>query len=172
MGEATIKLVNHADRPDQWRQGLSREIQTLINECLDGSGTKATVSWGRGTHADNLVLHFVQDVEHSYIQANLPGDALKSHIAGHTRTSKGITGSEFYFMSGSPGDRGQRKYIGYAKVALHEALHNLFPGWTEKEMHGNAGGGGLAAATPQLPPTDRNKELFKRGFSVKNKQLL
>ena len=172
MGEATIKLVNHTDRSLEWRQGISREIQKLINECLVKSGTTAAVSWGSATHADNLVLHFVQEVENSYVQANLPGKPPKLHLGGFTRTKDGITGCEFYFKSGPSGQRKQIKYSGYAKIALHEALHDLFPNWTEEEMHGAGGGGGLAASPPKVPPTKRNKELFKRGFSVKNKQLL
>ena len=73
---------------------------------------------------------------------------------------------------GRKDDRHQYRYTAYAKVALHEALHNLFPGWSEADMHGPAGGGGLAASPPQVPPTEKNKEMLVRGLSIKNEQLL
>ena len=35
-------------------------------------------------------------------------------------------------------------------------------------MHGPNGGGGLAASPPQLPITEKNKELMRRGISIKS----
>ena len=58
-----------------------------------------------------------------------------------------------------------------ARLAVHEALQNLFPFWKKGELHVN-GGGGLALKNPQLPMTERNKEMLRRGLSVKNPQLL
>ena len=52
-----------------------------------------------------------------------------------------------------------------------ESLHNLFPGWTEDDMH-NHGGGGLPNPRPNLPPTDKNKEMLLRELSIWNEQLL
>ena len=60
----------------------------------------------------------------------------------------------------------------YAKLAFHEALHNQWPGWSNADMHGAKGGGGLAASPPQLPMTDKNKDLMRRGIAMKNEQLL
>jgi hypothetical protein len=60
----------------------------------------------------------------------------------------------------------------YARLAFHEAMHNQLPGWSNADMHGPNGGGGLAASPPQLPMTDKNKELMRRGIAIKNAQLL
>jgi hypothetical protein len=172
MAKASVKLVNHTSEQGAWLSGLQQAIQKLFDECLKGLSNSAIVSWGTGAGSDNLVLHFVQDVDHSYVQAKLPGAALKEHIAGHTRTQKGVTGTEFYLFTGPAANRSRSKYIGYAKIALHESLYNLFPGLSEAELHGRQGGGGLAASPPKLPPTEKNKEMINRGLSNKNKQLL
>jgi hypothetical protein len=39
-------------------------------------------------------------------------------------------------------------------------------------MHGQAGGNGLALSPPQLPITQENKNLVRRGIAIKNAQLL
>jgi len=172
MASSSVRLVDHTSTPDTWRQGLKKAIQDLFDQCFAGTSDKVTVEWGTGAATDNLVLHFVEDVEHSYIQQKLPGDPIKEFIGGHTRTQNKVTGSEFYKLIGKKGQRSRATYTGYAKLALHESMHNLFPGWTEADMHGPAGGGGLAASPPQLPPTEKNKELMRRGLSIKNAQLL
>jgi hypothetical protein len=59
-----------------------------------------------------------------------------------------------------------------AKIAVHESFHNLLPALSDADVHGPAGGGGLALSPPKLPPTDKNKELIRRGFTVKTAQQL
>jgi hypothetical protein len=173
MATFSIKLVDHTlHSSDTWRAGITKKIQELFDVCLSGTGDSAFVQWGTSSQSDNLVLHFVFDVDNSYVQQKLPGAALGETIGGHTRTQKGETGSEIYKFSGPKGNRTSSKYVGYAKLAMHEFMHNLFPGWSEGDMHGKAGGGGFAASPPQLPPTEKNKELLRRGLAVKNKQLL
>ncbi|MDB5375388.1 MAG: hypothetical protein JWP04_4030 [Belnapia sp.] len=174
MTQFSVSLVDHATGSTaDWRKGLLKTIQDLFDECIAPTSVhQVTVAWGAGGATDNLVLHFVEDVDHSYVQAKLPGAALKEHIGGHTRTQGKVSGSEFYRLIGMRDDRKQYRYAAYAKVALHESLHNLFPGWSESDMHGPAGGGGLAASPPQVPPTEKNKEMLVRGLSVKNEQLL
>jgi hypothetical protein len=171
MASFSVKLVDHTGTPERWRQGLKKVIQDLFDQCLAGTSDKVTVEWGTGVEADFLVLHFVEDVDHSYVQQKLRGDPLKEDIGGHTRTQKKVTGSEFYKFIGKKGQRSQYSFNGYAKLALHESMHNLLPYWTESEMHGPDGGFGLAASPPHLP-TEKNKELIRRGFSVKSAQLL
>jgi hypothetical protein len=168
-----VTLVDHGTSTNaQWRQGLCDEIQALFDLCIPPTTAhKVIVAWGAGTKTDNLVLHFVEDVDHSYIQAKMPGVPLKEHIGGHTRSNGKLTGTELYRLVGMKNARAQYKYTAYAKVAVHESLHNLFPGWTEHDMHTN-GGGGLAESPPKLPPTDKNKEMLLRGLSIWNEQLL
>jgi hypothetical protein len=72
MAKASVKLVNHTSEQGPWLSGLQQAIQKLFDECLKGLSNSATVSWGTGAGSDNLVLHFVEDVNHSYIQAKLP----------------------------------------------------------------------------------------------------
>jgi hypothetical protein len=173
MTTFSVKLVDHTGTPDKWLQGLRSQIQDLFDQCIAPTSVhRVVVTWGTGVKDDNLVLHFVEDVDHSYIQQKLPGALINEFVAGHTRTQKNVTGSEFYKLVGKKGERALFKYVGYAKAALHESMHNLFPAWSEADMHGPAGGGGIAASPPQLPPTDKNKELLLRGLSIKNEQLL
>ncbi|MGA8943604.1 MAG: hypothetical protein WB502_12960 [Thermoactinomyces sp.] len=172
MAIYVVKLVDHTDSDETWLLGLGSKIQDLFNTCMEGSSHQVKVVWGTGAVTDNLVLHFVNDVDHSYIQQKMPGEPLSESIAGHTRHRNGIAGTEFYKFVGPRGNRKQFPYINYAKIALHESLHNLFPGWTAAELHGPAGGGGLASIKPELPPTEKNKEMIQRGLSVRNPQLL
>src|SRR5262245_433643 len=118
MANFSIKLVDHtAKSVDKWKAGITTEIQALVDACLDGTNDTASVLWGTASPSDNLVLHFVFDVDNSYVQQKLPGKALEEHIGGHTRTQKGVTGSEIYKFSGLKGKRTSSKFIGYAKLA-------------------------------------------------------
>jgi len=126
------------------------------------------VDWGAGAASDAIVLHFVEDVDHSYLSEKWPGNEIRVDAGGHTRTRGKITGSEFYYRGG-----GRPLHdVSYAKLAFHEALHNQLPGWSNDDLHGEKGGGGLAASPPQLPMTDKNKELMRRAIAVKHEQLL
>lgn len=168
----TVKLVDHTNTEIGWRLRLVYEIQKLFDQCTEGSSKHAVVSWDNAVNTDNLVIHFVKDVEHSYIQQKMPGAPLKEFIGGHTRHKSGVSGSEIYKFVGPRDNRHQLTHIEYAKLALHESLHNLHPGWTQDDLHGHRGGGGLAASPPQLPPTNVNKEMIQRGLSIRNPQLL
>jgi hypothetical protein len=151
MTNFAVTLVDHGTNTnDKWRQGLRDEIQALFDLCIPPTTVhRVIVAWGTGTKTDNLVLHFVEDVDHSYIQAKMPGDPLKEYIGGHTRTSGKLTGTEFYRLVGMKNARAQYKYTAYAKVAVHESLHNLFPGWTEDD------GRGWPSGVPAQIATDR-----------------
>ncbi|KPV55853.1 hypothetical protein QJ48_30970 [Paenibacillus sp. A3] len=168
----SVKLVDHTGSDASWLDGLEKKIQSVFDECMKGSSHKVVVSWGKGVATDNLVLHFVQDVDHSYIQQKMPGAPIKEDIGGHTRTQGKVVGSEIYKLAGPRGDRRQHTYTGYSKLALHESLHNLYNWWSDSQLHGSLGGGGLAAAVPQLPPTALNKELIQRGLNIKTKDQL
>jgi hypothetical protein len=170
MPNATIIVVNHTSESNAWMQGLANAIRSLFGQCLAGSNMTATVAVGTATANDNFVVHLVEDVNHSYLQTKMPGQGLRADIGGHTRTQGGTTGTEIYLYTGA--SRSRATYTGYAKLTVHEALHNLFPGWTAGELHGPNGGGGLALSPPHLPPTATNKEMIARGLSIRNAQLL
>jgi hypothetical protein len=131
------------------------------------------VSWGTGTQLDNVVIHFVEDRGHSYILQKWPKAIIKPEAGGHTHCHGALSCTELYESVG-----GQRQHVRQLGVlAFHETLHNLFPYWTEAEMHNLDGGGeaaGLAAERvgPHSKMTDRNKEMLRRSFSLKNPQCL
>ncbi|HVS38792.1 MAG TPA: hypothetical protein VMS17_24765 [Gemmataceae bacterium] len=168
MASYSVKLVNHTRATDRLQQSIKMHLQGLFDQVFDGTNDKAAVDWGTGAASDSIVLHFVQDVDHSYLSDKWPGNEIRADAGGHTRTRGKISGSEFYFRSGGT----HLHDVGYAKLAFHEALHNQFPGWSNDDLHGSKGGGGLAASPPQLPMTDTNKEMMRRGLAVKNEQLL
>jgi hypothetical protein len=175
MANYSVKVVDHTGSQADWLKGLCKAIEDLFNKCLEGTSDTVTVTSGTGQQSDNLILHFVENVDQSFIQQKMPGGAaLKPTLAGHTRTRGKKTCTEFYKFILFPGETARRpaRYEGYAKTAVHESLHNLFPGWSEDDMHGGPGGGGLAASPPRLPPTQKNKELIRKGLSIKNDQFL
>jgi hypothetical protein len=168
MATYSVKLVNHTGATDRLKESIKKHLQDLFDQVFDGTSDKAVVDWGAGAASDAIVLHFVPDIEHSYISEKWPGNEIRADAGGHTRTRGKVTGSEFYLHSGGK----SLHDLSYAKLAFHEALHNQFPGWSNDDMHGRNGGGGLAASPPQLPMTDKNKELMRRGIAIKNEQLL
>lgn len=172
MAQYSIRLVDHTNSSDTLKQRIKKQIQDLFNEVFNGQSDNAAVEWGTGTQSDAIVLHFVEDVPNSYISQKMPGASHRADGGGFTRTRGNITGSEFYKFMVISGERTMVKDIGYAKIAFHESLHNQFPAWSNNDMHGPDGGGGLAASPPQLPLTEKNKELMRRGISIKNDQLL
>jgi hypothetical protein len=167
----SIKLVNHTNATDRLKNSIKSGLQGLFDQVFDGMSDTAVVNWGTGSASDAIVLHFVNDIANSYIDNKWPGAQIRADAGGHTRTRGRVTGSEFYLHVSNGAHRTAVHDSGYAKLAFHEALHNQFPGWSNSDLHGPDGGGGLAASPPQLPVTDKNKELMRRGISIKNEQL-
>ena len=58
----------------------------------------------------------------------------------------------------------------YGFIAFHEALHNLFP-WRD-DVHTAMGDGLAQANVPNEDPNEANKDWLRRGFAVRNSQLL
>jgi hypothetical protein len=171
----TAKLVDHTGSTATLQARLKKEIQGLFDQLFNGSSDSVTVDWGTYAPSDRIVLHFVPDIQSSYILQQFPGGAsIPPQNSGYTRTRGNITGSEFYKHVFDPETkkRSMLKDIGYAKAALHEAMHNQYPYWTDDDMHGTAkqrsagqvgsGGGGLAGYPPTLPITARNQELMQK----------
>ena len=173
MATYTVKLVNHTGATDRLKNAIKSGLQGFFNEVFDKTSDRAVVDWGSGVASDAIVLHFVDDVAASYLDQKWPGAAaIRGDAGGHTRTRAHVTGSEFYLHTVMNGRRASMHDSAYAKLAFHEALHNQWPGWSNADMHGAKGGGGLAASPPQLPMTDKNKDLMRRGIAMKNEQLL
>lgn len=168
MTSYSIKLVNHTQATPRLQGVIKTGIQELFDQVFSGTADSAVVDWGTGAASDSIVLHFVLDIANSYLQQQMPGNNIRGDAGGHTRSHGCITGSEFYLRSsGRP-----LRDSAYARLAFHESLHNQFPAWSNDDMHGPDGGGGLAASPPQEPMTDKNKELMRRGIATKNAQLM
>jgi hypothetical protein len=177
VADLSVKLVDHTpqnNNSDKLRQLIQTHLQDLFDEVFNGTVNRAPVTWGTGAASDALVLHFVEDMDHSYLKQKMTGVVFRRrNTGGHTHPNVGgITGSEFYQYPYVDGKRTHFKAISYAQLAFHEALHNQFPAWSEDEMHGDKGGKGLASETPTPPLTERNKELMRQGLPIKNAQLL
>jgi hypothetical protein len=173
MAVFTVKLVDHTGSTASLQARIKTEIQGLFKQLFDGSSDSVTVDWGTYAPSDRIVLHFAPDIASSYILQQFPGGAaIPTKNAGFTRTRNGVTGSEFYKHVLIDGKRHLLQDIGYAKNALHEAMHNQYPYWSDDDMHGSAGerkagkvgsgGGGLAGYPATLPVTARNKELMQK----------
>jgi hypothetical protein len=170
MTSFSVKLVDHTSSHDKFKARIRKEIQDLFDQLFDGSTATVTVDWGTYAPSDLIVLHFVADIAGSYILQKFPGGkSISPGNAGFTRTRDKLTGSEFYKYVVIDGKRTMVKDIGYAKAAVHEAMHNQFPYWTDDDMHGKDGGGGLASYPPTLPITSKNKELMQRAITFKGK---
>jgi hypothetical protein len=172
MAKFSVKLVDHTQGSAKLEPLIQKPLQGLFNEVFAGTSDSATVDWGTGMPSDQIVLHFVEDVAGSYLSQKMPGNSIRGDAGGHTRLQTGITGSEFYKVAVFDGKRTQVKATAMARLAFHEAMHNQFPGWTNAEMHGPLGGGGLATSPPQHSLSEKNKELMRRGMAIKNAQLL
>jgi hypothetical protein len=177
MANYTTKLVDRTSgTSSNLLKAIQDDTQSLFDEVFAGTTLQVAVSWGTATDKDNYVVHFVEDKTpaNSYLLRRWPQTTIDPAAGGHTHTSGAMSGSEVYKF----GDvsRTQHRGMGYAKLILHEFFHNQFP-FVKDDVHGPWGGGGLAAAVPVLfaPPdriNQRNKELIRRGFSVKTPQLI
>ncbi len=178
MANFTTKLVDRTSGPPpNLLRAIERDVQALFDEALEGTGMQVAVSWGAASEIDNYVVHFVEDKTpaHSYLLRTWPQAVIDPRAGGHTYRDGVKSGSEVYWFADN-GSRMQSHGIGYAKLILHELFHNQFPHVTSDEVHGDWGGGGLAAPVPVLSDrphriNDRNKELIRRAFLVRTPQL-
>lgn len=167
-----VKLVNHARATQRLQTSIQANLQDLFKQAFDGSSDSALVGLGTGTPNDSIVIHIVDDIASSYIQQQMKGSSIRVDAGGHTRTVGNVTGSEIYLRMDFGGHRSMVADREYARLAFHEALHNQFPAWSNADMHGPPGGGGLAGAIPREPMTQINKDLMRRGIAIKTPQLL
>jgi hypothetical protein len=167
-----VKLVDHTQGSAHLLQLIQKPLQELFTAVFDGTSDSATVSWGTGDPSDNIVLHFVEDVAGSYLGQKMPGNVIRADAGGHTRTQASITGSEFYKVAVFDGKPTQVRASAIARLAFHESMHNQFSSWSNDDLHGSRGGGGLATSPPGHNLTDVNKALMRRGMAIKTAQLM
>src|SRR5258708_33846848 len=74
MATYTVKIVDHtkSDEFQKYKGGIKRLAQERFDEAFKDTSDTVTVSWGNGTEKDDLVMHFVQDVDHSFIKTKWP----------------------------------------------------------------------------------------------------
>ncbi len=173
MPELTVTLVDHT-------QGTSDNLKALIMHHLedflldllfvDSEVSAVNMRWMNPTPPpdQDLVLHFVENVASSYVSQMMPGKAHRADGGGFTRTQSGVTGSEFYKVPLVDGNPTRFTAIGYAKVAAHEAIHNI-TGMTNIQLHGR---GGLANSPPKLPVANDNRSIVQAALGNIPTQLL
>lgn len=167
MTTFTVKLVDHRESTSHETSGIQKSIERVFGLAFDGTSDQVSVSWGSGDAADNLVIHFVEDIAHSYLLTKWPKMKKPDPEAGgHTHSHGSQSGTELYRKRPS----GKIHLSQYGVLAFHEALHNLFP--FRDDVHTNMGGGIASAHIPNEDPNDENKQWLRRGFSGKNPQLL
>jgi hypothetical protein len=96
MAKYSIKIVDHTNSSDGFKARIQHELQGLFDEVFDKTSDSAVVSWGAGTASDNAVIHFVDDVASSYVDAKWKGATIRADAGSHTRIHGKISGSEFY----------------------------------------------------------------------------
>ena len=170
MPSISITVVDHINSATKLSLLIQRHIEEIFSDLLSSDDVSVVnVRWMTSSPAagdQDLVLHFVKDVASSYIAQNMPGAPISTVDGGFTRSRGDVTGSEFYrYPLGFP--KGATA-MGYAKLAAHEAMHNV-TGLGNAQLHGL---GGISSSPPQLPVTDDNRTLFQNSLSGIPNQLL
>ena len=174
MPEITVTVVDHTNSP-RLMPLIQRHLEDIFSDLLSSPGELAvanvrTVIVSPKADEQDLVLHFVENIANSYVAANMPGKPIQTIDGGFTRPGPKMTGSEFYkFPTDAKGKSlGQFKAIGYAKLAAHEAMHNVSRLDNDK-LHPQ---GGVGASPPQLPVNDANRKVFQASLGNIPDQLL
>jgi hypothetical protein len=169
MANYSIKLCDHSGATSTVTQSIQSELQGFFTRVFAGTSDNATVAWGTGSASDDIVLHFVEDVAHSYIvqafQKKRPPN-INPLAGGHTSLRDHKICSEFYkTVTGKNGKVRPMSGRDYAKLAFHESLHNVFPGWTEQDLMGH---GGLADTPVGSDLNQWDIDTMRKGISIKS----
>jgi hypothetical protein len=167
MTNYIVKLVDHRTSTTSETTKIQASIQRVLGLAFVGTNDGVNVSWGTGAAGDCLVIHFVEDIAHSYLRGTWPKIPIDPAAGGHTHAHGSLAGTELYRTRPS----GPLTLHRYGALAFHEALHNLFPFRTDQ--HTAMGDGIASAHIPDMDPNDTNKEWLRRGFAPPhNPQLL
>ena len=175
MPKISITLYDHTDDSATLMPLISKKLEAIMVDLLTtdagaGTVTMKTVTSSPKDADQDLVLHFVKNIDNSYIAAKMPGNPIKPEDGGVTRPQGGKTGSEIYkFPNDKEGKpQGQFKASGYAKIGAHELMHNA-TGLTNKDLHNQ---GGIGASPPSPTVNDDNRKAFQAALGKLPKQLL
>jgi hypothetical protein len=166
MATYSVKLVDHRSSTHAETAAIAATIARVMGLAFVGTRDSVNVSWGSSAASDDLVLHFVEDIAHSYLRQTWPQMTVDPNAGGHTHMHGSLAGTELYRTRPS----GPLHLRRYGALAFHEALHNLFP--FRSDQHTAFGGGIAAAHIPDQDPNDANKAFLRQGFSVRTRQLL
>jgi hypothetical protein len=174
MPQITVTVMDHTNSP-QLVPLIVHHLGDILRDLLSSSSEAGVVNIRSVTTSpsdddQDLVLHFVDNIASSYVATQMPGPAITPVDGGVTRPRPEKTGSEFYkFPTDINGKSlGQFKAIGYAKLAAHEAMHNVTR-LDNNKLHPQ---GGVGASPPHLPVNDENRKAFQAGLGNIPKQLL
>lgn len=161
----SVKIVDHRSSTAAETAAVGASVSTVLGLAFAGTSDSVSVSWGAGSAGDNYVMHFVEDIAHSFLRTRWPSAVIDPNAAGHTSGTGSLSGTELYRVTPT----GQVRLSAYGRLAFHEALHNLFP--FRNDTHTAMGGGLAAANIPNVAPNPINIDFLRRGFSVKNPQF-
>lgn len=107
----------------------------------------ADFSWERGSvQAHDLVIYFLPSIKSSFISNTFKAQPKHTSGSGGTFPSPSGMITEVY-LDAMEGDNAYSRLV--AKLAFHECMHNKIDASTPAtvaDIHGKAGGGGLASA--------------------------
>lgn len=169
MAAYSIKLVNHTSLPAGQLQSICASLQTFYSQVFQGTADRASVQVGTGTTGDNIVIHFVEDVDHSYLQQVMPGTPLRAMIAGHTRERRGTVCTEIYRRVLIRDTVRELPPVRYAEAAFHESMHNVDPAATEQQINAT---GGMGSNPIGHAVTDDNKTWIRSKIVTRRRQQL
>ena len=167
MPQITVTLVDRTGAAasashESFKMGIMQELVKILDDLIhsDSEATVINTRWVNQSPASgdqDVVIHWVPDRDQSYLRKKWPSVQIAQNASGHTYIDKDMTGSEFY--------RRPRLQTpeAYAKIAAHEAMHNITRLGNQK-LHGQRGLAGDGAGTPHLPVTDNDKTLVQAGM--------
>lgn len=170
MASYSIKLCDHTGPSNNLQSSIQGELQGFFTRVFAGTSDTATVTWGTGAPSDTIVVHFAPSrVPGSYIVQWLGQKKLadiNEYAGGHTTDHHRVICSEVYQTVALRPPRGGTKTLQpreYAKLAFHECLHNVFPGWKESDLMGH---GGLADTPVGADLNQWDMDTMRRGIAI------
>ncbi len=136
MASYYVKLVDHTGSSKQTRSSIQGELKNFFDRVFDKTSDTATVPCGTGSTSDIIVVHFVEDIAHSYIRQTVKKNTtISPNAGGHTTWHRHKICSEIYkTVIDRRGKNRPMSGRDYARLAFNEYLHNVFPAWTEHEF--------------------------------------
>jgi len=165
MPELSVTLVDRtgvsSTSHDNFKAGIMHELENILADLLYSTSEPTVISarWVSQSPAagdQDLVIHWVPDRDHSYLRQRWTNIPIDPRAGGHTHKDGNVTGSEFYRFPRLKTPQA------YAKLAAHEAMHNI-TGLGNRGLHGQMGLAGDARGTP-LPIIPNDRTLAQAGM--------